>query len=364
MSDLHIALGLVGVLVIGGVYVYNLWQERKLRVRLEQAFGSAHGDALLDASAQSPVTATRIEPRLGESQGVSSPQGLKHAPSPDQSRSTANLAEGADRFLEFVMSVELPEPASTEALQALRAQLTVFGKPARVLAWDESRQHWLVVDNSNAISARRVQAALLLANRSGAVRAPQLNGFADAVAAWARQLGGDLDAYDVGAGIKAAQALDALASELDVTIGLNVIALPGNTFNGENIAKVAFDARLSLEGDGIFYFRDESGFTLFAMESHESEGISSLDLASVQTSGLTLLLDLPRVVDAEAALDAMAAAGTQIAETLGGLLVDDNRVPLQAPGLARIKAQLRGLQEAMASQGIPAGGARALRLFA
>lgn len=362
MSDLHIALVLVGALVIGGVYAYNLWQERKLRTRLEQAFGSAHGDALLDPS-QTPATA-RIEPRLAESQEVSSQQGVIHAPTPGQPQSIAASAEGADPFLEFVMSVELRKPASADALQALRTQLAVFGKPARLLVWDEAQQHWFTVDHGNAIPGSRVQAALLLANRSGAVRAPQLNGFADAVTAWARQLGGESGAYDVAAGIKAAQALDALASELDVAIGLNIIALPGNTFNGEHIAKAAFDARLTLERNGIFYFRDESGSTLFTMESHESEGIPSLDLASVQTSGLTLLLDLPHVIDAEAALEVMAAAGTQIAEALGGLLVDDNRVPLQAPGLARIKAQLHGLHEAMAGHGIPAGGARALRLFA
>jgi len=60
----------------------------------------------------------------------------------------------------------------------------------------------------------------------------------------------------------------------------------------------------------------------------------------------------------------MAASGSRIAEALGGLLVDDNRVPLQAAGLARIKSQLREIQAAMAARHIPAGCARARRLFA
>ena len=47
MSDLQIALTVLGVVVIGGVYAYNLWQERKLRQRLERAFEGQRDDVLL-----------------------------------------------------------------------------------------------------------------------------------------------------------------------------------------------------------------------------------------------------------------------------------------------------------------------------
>jgi hypothetical protein len=53
-----------------------------------------------------------------------------------------------------------------------------------------------------------------------------------------------------------------------------------------------------------------------------------------------------------------------LANALGGFLVDDNRVVLQAAGLERIKAQLREIHDAMAARDIPAGGQRAQRLFA
>jgi len=43
--------------------------------------------------------------------------------------------------------------------------------------------------------------------------------------------------------------------------------------------------------------------------------------------------------------------------------VDDNRAALSEAGTARIKEQLRSIHAAMAKRGVPAGGARALRLF-
>jgi FtsZ-interacting cell division protein ZipA len=52
-----------------------------------------------------------------------------------------------------------------------------------------------------------------------------------------------------------------------------------------------------------------------------------------------------------------------LAAGLGGRVVDDNRAVLTEAGAARIKEQLRSIHAAMAKQGVPAGSARALRLF-
>jgi len=51
------------------------------------------------------------------------------------------------------------------------------------------------------------------------------------------------------------------------------------------------------------------------------------------------------------------------AVALGGRLVDDNRTALSEAGIARIQEQVKSIQAAMAAQEVPAGSARALRLF-
>src|SRR5512146_791223 len=65
MSDLQISLLVVGVLVVGAVYLFNWLQERRLRRRLEQAFGAEYDDVLLEsAPAASTQEHRRVEPQL------------------------------------------------------------------------------------------------------------------------------------------------------------------------------------------------------------------------------------------------------------------------------------------------------------
>ncbi|MBY0269513.1 MAG: cell division protein ZipA C-terminal FtsZ-binding domain-containing protein [Burkholderiales bacterium] len=354
MSDLQIALAAIGLLVVGGVYAFNLWQERKLRQRLEHAFEGEHDDVLLKSAAPEPAASPRIEPRLG---GTAAAEPVAAEPAPP-------AADGADPLIEFAVDIELNEPAGDAALRELLSQLATFGKPARLLGWDEAAGVWRMLGRGAHGDCRRLLATLQLVNRAGPLHAPQLNGFCDAVRAWAGRQGGAVQVDDTAAALQAARELDAFCGEMDVAIGLNVVAQSGAAFSGEQVAAAAQAAGFSLGADGTFHWRDAGGQTLFTMENHEQGAFSEERLAVMQTSGLTLLLDVPRVVDGVAALDRMAQAGTEIAEALGGFVVDDNRVPLQDAGVARIKTQLQGICAAMAERQIPAGSPRAQRLFA
>ena len=63
------------------------------------------------------------------------------------------------------------------------------------------------------------------------------------------------------------------------------------------------------------------------------------------------------------AMDDMVHIARSMAEKLGGELVDDNRKPLTAQGLAAIRRQVEGVVRDMEAHGIPAGSALARRLF-
>jgi FtsZ-interacting cell division protein ZipA len=370
MSDLQIALGIIGLLVVAAVYAYNAWQERKLRRRLEQAFDGQREDILLKPAQAG--AAARIEPRLGEADGEAAAAADGFA-EPHSAAATARTstpagsaadANGADGLIEFSASLDSETPVGESALHELQSRIATFGKPARLLGWDESAGAWLSLGRETHGGFHRLQAAIQLANRGGPVHAPQLNGFCDAVRSWAERHGVSAAIPDADQGLKSAQALDTLCGELDVSIGLNVVAPPGSAFPGEQLADAAAEAGFSLESDGVFHWRDASGQSLFYMENHEPEPFVADRLEAMQTSGLTLLLDVPRVADAVGALDEMVRVGGLLASALGGFLVDDNRVALQPAGVERIKTQLRELHDAMASRDIPAGGPRAQRLFA
>lgn len=362
MSDLQIALAVLGVVVVAAVYAYNAWQERALRRRMERAFEGQHEDVLLKRAADAPAV-PRIEPRIGgaaleggaPAAAISGRVGIEGG---------ALLAEGADPLIEFIAIIDGSDVFNEAALRELQQAIAIFGKPARLLGEDAAAGGWRVLGRDAKGGYSRLQAALQLANRSGPLHAPQLNGFCDALRGWCAKHGADVSLPDTAEALKAAQALDAFCGETDVAIGVNVVAQPGGAFEGGEVVAAVVAAGFELEPDGVFYRSDASGETLFTLENHQPQPFLAEAIDSLQTPGLTLLLDVPRVADAEAVLEEMAAAGAQIAETLGGLLVDDNRVPLQAPGLARIKTQLVEIQATMAAQDIPAGSARALRLFA
>ena len=58
-----------GVVIIGGVVLYNWVQERSYRRRLEQAFAAAPPDVLLDRAPGSQPDDERVEPRLQRPSG-------------------------------------------------------------------------------------------------------------------------------------------------------------------------------------------------------------------------------------------------------------------------------------------------------
>ncbi|MFZ3321877.1 MAG: cell division protein ZipA C-terminal FtsZ-binding domain-containing protein, partial [Usitatibacter sp.] len=80
-------------------------------------------------------------------------------------------------------------------------------------------------------------------------------------------------------------------------------------------------------------------------------------------TGLTFALDLPNVPDAPAVLAEMVSTAELFAATLGGQLVDDNRKPLTEHGIVSIRRSLEKIFHDMESQGLPAGGMLARRLF-
>ena len=113
----------------------------------------------------------------------------------------------------------------------------------------------------------------------------------------------------------------------------------------------------------MFHYRYDTRRTLFTLDNHEPMPFMPEQIKSMTTSGLTFLLDVPRVSTATQAFDAMLETARSFAAALGGVLVDDNRAPLSAPAIDKIRSQLRAILAQMEAAQVPAGGARALRLF-
>ena len=361
MKDLQISLLVIGAVVVAAVWGFNLWQERQLRRRTEKAFAREHRDVLLEGSGGKSME--RVEPSMnGDSQPavVADPKSLVQQAVP-QARPPA-VASTIDPVIDFVVEVSLPEPAMGDELyDHLSGLLAAYGKGVMVAGFNEVGGEWL--DASAGGSFMRLRYALQISDRSGCIPLDALAAFRDAVVTWADVHGGQYEHPETkGVHANAAQ-LDEFCADVDIAIGINVVAGEGAAISGLRVAELAEKCALMLDSKGRFFAAGGQGAVTYTLENHEPMPFVTNQLHELQTSGITFLLDVPRVADALTAFDAMLATARIFGAELNGLLVDDNRNALSDAALAAIRKQLEGILEKMQAGRIEAGGARALRLF-
>ena len=363
MKDLQISLLVIGAVVVAGVWVFNLWQERQLRRRTEKAFAREHRDVVLEGSAGQSVE--RVEPSMNGDPAPPIRAGADTKRSVQQTvpEVRALAVESAiDPVIDFVVEVSLPAPAVGDELhEHLCGLLAVYGKGVMVAGYNEVGGEWR--DASAGGSFMRLRYALQISDRSGCIPLDALAVFCDAVVTWADVHGGQYEHPEIkGVHANAAQ-LDEFCADVDIAIGINVVAGEGASISGLRVAELAEKCALRLDPKGRFFAAGVAGAVAYTLENHEPMPFATNQLHKLQTSGITFLLDVPRVADALTAFDAMLATAQKFGDELNGLLVDDNRNVLSNAALAAIRKQLEGILVKMQAGRIEAGGARALRLF-
>ena len=370
MSELQIGLLVVGAAVIVGVIAYNRIQESRFRRRAEEAFAPDRGDALLEPA---HAAGTRIEPQLqpepdgGDfgSAGRQEPRAIPAA-APAATRSDAPapaaVATPSADTISYAAELQTQQPVS-DALETLLGDLGPLASRVTVEGYS-SADAWVAFEPAGGGSFKRVRLLLQLADRSGVVTPQDLATFQSAVARCAATLSASAEIPESAVFAQRARELDAFCADVDVVVGINILAGQGKPISGTRLRGLAEAAGFRLGGQGAFVYADAAGTPRFTLENQEQPAFSSESLRSLSTHGITLLLDVPRVADGVAAFDQMVAIGRSLSASLGGTLVDDNRVPVTPQGLEQIRTQLRTIYAAMEAAGIPAGGRLALRLFA
>ena len=370
MSDLQVSLLIIGVVVVGGVTAFNWFQQWRLRRRLEQAFDGKHEDVLLR---EHPVRATagRVEPQLatvpssgaqsrepGESDAASSPAG-------ETATTFAALpaVSAFDAAIDYIVAIDAPEPISAAGLADLHTKAAACGKRFRVVGFSMQSREWEEAGRLSGGRYAQLRLALQLVSRKGAVDLGALTAFCAAAEDCAERFSAAASYPDIESALTAARELDAYCADVDVAIGVNVVAAKGVKFSGTRLRAAAEAAGLKLEPEGLFHYRDAARQTLFTLDNHEPAPFLPEQIKHLSTSGVTLLLDVPRVADGVAALEVMLSTAAQLAQALGGTLVDDNRVALTESAVRAIEQQLTSIQSKMEARGMAPGSERALRLF-
>lgn len=363
ISELQAGLIAVGVAAVAVVFAYGKWQERRQRRQAERVFGAEHRDVLLEPEEAAGATPERLEPAELPEEPAASP-----APRPvaetSLRRQVPDLPGSVDGRVDCVIRIESIEPLQAAKLWlAQREPLQSLGKPLVWFAFDDGRNAWEEIDGHSAGSHNWFCVAMQMADRRGAMNAAEFGAFVDGVHKVCDQfMAMPASQPSQAEALEVASELDRFCAGVDVQIGVNVVSV-GNPIVGTKLRGLAEASGLVLRDDGMFHAEDEQGLTLFSMANLEPVLFSADTLRSLQTNGLTLMVDVPRVPNGHLAFDRMMAFAHQLAEAFNAQVVDDNRAPFGEPAAALIRSQIEAFQAQMLNYGVPAGSRLAQRLF-
>lgn len=388
MSDLQISLIAIGVAVVAGVVLFNWMQQRRYRRGAEEAFERKHEDVLLEAD-EIVAEDGRVEPQLGRellqefqtepSVGLTEPSMEPIEPpeisQPDAASKVVTAAPVEQKAVEvdsasavdYIVNIrDEALIAASDLTEVLRRKFD-FGKPVHWLGQRDAGASWEEISiegNDGKGGYVGLKGCLQLVDRSGPVSEVSLSEFCDMVKNFTAHVHAAADFPDIRQAHAQAVVLDQFCAEVDVMVGISIISKDGGAFTGTKIRALAEASGLKLETGGAFSYRDENGAVLFSLNNFESTPFSPDNMRALTTHGVTFLLDVPRVKNGERVFDQMMHLARIFSTTLGGILVDDNRVSLTDSGIAKIKQHLGSMQAMMKARNLPAGGEIALRLFA
>ena len=366
MSELQTSLLIIGIAVVIAVYGYSWWQQRQYRRRFGAAFQPHRKDALYHVSTERPADELLAEP-AADTLVDEMEEALHMAPShgnPLHAQVVDGVCALLDEATDYIAVLPLKSPGSANALEPLWQQRFDFGKNVHVCGLNAASGAWEKVIAESSSSYSRFKLALQLVDRSGAVSETRLADFRDLARNIAAQLQVDAELPDVASASARALELDGFCAEVDQMIGLNILPSGERKFSGNEIAGVAELHGMSLQADGTFHLLDVNGHTLFSLGNYDDVPFQHHTLSQMWVSGLTLLLDVPRVEQPTQRFDGMAVLARQLAMDLRAALVDDHRVALGETGIAQIREQVAAIEGRMLSGNITPGSPQARRLFA
>jgi len=368
ISELQMSLIGAGAVAVVGVLAYNKWQERKAQKHAEKTFRSDHRDVLLE-----PGTRERPgdngDDDIPEAPPTQLPGDIPTEIGPgayveEAGRQAPPLPPEVDERVDCVIRIESIEPIQAGQLwQAQREQLDGLSKPVAWFALDESSNQWRAISQHSGERYHWFCAAMQLVDRRGPINDNDFSRFVNGVGRAADQFMAIPTAAPARVdAIEQAGQLDQFCAGVDVQIGVNLVSV-GAPFPGTKLRGLVEAQGMALRADGLFHAEDDDGNSLFVLGNLEPTLFSPESLRDMQTGGLTMIVDVPRVANGPQVFDRMMLVAKQLAGALGAEVVDDNRQPFGPEAASMIRQQIQHFQGQMEECGMPAGSSLALRLF-
>ncbi len=364
MTDLQMSLIAGAVVFVGGVFVYNKWQEHKARKSVERAFSTEHDDVLMRSGA---VPEPRHEPSfdLGGGSGVSGGAGDDSAErfepvlpdtvlgddgaTPAAELATALVDPLIDCLIPLALEIAVRGDKILPVLQTLRH---VGNKPIHYIGLHVNGD-WEPIAHGGVYT--KLQVGVQMASRTTALNELEYSELVTRLRTVADEIGAEPEIPDMVEVMGESKALHRFVAAHDAQLGVNLMSNGApwaiSTLIGA-LEKQGFDVR----PDGRYMMPDGDGGVLFSLTTNVTLGADT-------TSHLTLLLDVPVVAPARDGFGSMVACARTLVQRLDATIVDDSNQPLMDEALAEINGQVLEFYQEMEAADIPAGSTRALRLF-
>lgn len=332
LSELQFALGVIGILLLILVAVFNVRSARakhKAHIPMEPSFGDM---------TQSDSDAERVEPGFTEGPHELESEVVRMAMDPRIDCAVTLRFESPIHGSEIIGELgQWPRFSARWMYEGLRA--------------GDNHSHWESIDPDSQYD--ELQLGIQLASRKGPIGVLELSDFCSRCQVLADALGAQIDMPSVSAMLESAKELDAIAAESDIQLSINV------AFDGKAKTRAELDAMMR---DRNFSTSKNNRSYVFLSNEQILFASNNLDLDQPIT-GISLLLDVPLVAEEQMGFERMLAEGVAIAETTQGRIVDDNGVNLTENAVIAIRQHLNGLYKRLEQSGIAAGSSTAARLF-
>ncbi len=421
MSDLQIALIILGALIIAAVVIYNWMQERKLRKEVTSEFIVPQKDVLVDdfhinADAyiidkemaevtqkarpfQNTIPAEQLEQTavdLSSQQDVSQKQApevkqmepvllaeeietsitppQKVIPEPVVFESivkavlveeilpqASSLPQITHPQIDLTALMYLSKSISANDLNELATSLANTSLSIMLHGLDSQDKWYLLSENVAATVFKQVACSLQLADRGGPVAKNVLNKFQFAVEDAGLGLNAHVEWQGSGDAMQRAIELDQFCIEVDQIISVH-IAQTETPIHGTKFKGLAEASGMTLKQDGKFHFEANDKLLFTAIDTNNVP-FTAESLRSNVLKSITFQIEIPKVSNCEQVFNQMISVVQKMASSLSASLVDDNQKTLGDLQIEKIRQQLKVIHATMVARGIMPGSPSSMRLF-
>ena len=360
MSNLQLSLIIIGALVMAGVMAYNAWVLRQSGARKLK-----HREDAAPVPPREPAGEgdgpERLEPSLDGLPDDAEPAAEPALASP-LPVAAAEKRPGLDPLIDAIAPLALDSVVSGDAvLAALPGTRRVGTKPFAVEGLNATTQEWEAPRAGQRYQS--LQAGVQLANRSGALNEIEFSEFVVKAQAFADTVGAAPEFPEMRHEVARARELDQFASTHDAQLGFMLRARRTAWSPGYVAQSAKAQGFVAGALPGRMVLVDSQGQFPVVSLQFDTQAALADDPEQSALRDISLSLDVAQVARSERPYQRLRECAQALAQSMDGVVTDDNGQPLPPEVMDRIGADLEALYDALDAHDLSAGSPQARRLF-